>query len=119
INFENGASSYLFITWAGDLEVYDITGNDREHYGILHMITDLGWYITEEETDKGKVIRAKKEDRIKEWPVPAHQHTPYDEVSLSIQEGKPQKYDISPAVSDIRIMEQASKNVTPCIKVQE
>ncbi|MFW5878063.1 MAG: Gfo/Idh/MocA family protein, partial [bacterium] len=29
IDFENGASSWLFITWAADLEVFDISGNDR------------------------------------------------------------------------------------------
>jgi len=28
INFENGASSWLFITWAADLEVYDKTGSE-------------------------------------------------------------------------------------------
>ena len=112
VNFENGACSYLFITWAADLEVYDPTGNDREHYGILHMITNKGWYITEEETDEGPVIRAKKEDRIREWAVDPLPHTSYDEVSLNIQEGMPQKFDISLALNDIRIMEKAFHHIT-------
>ena len=112
VNFENGACSYLFITWAADLEVYDPTGNDREHYGILHMITDRGWYITEEENDSGPVIRAKKEDQVKEWVVNPLPHTPYDDVSISIQEGKALKYDISLALNDIRIMDKAFHNIT-------
>ena len=112
VNFENGACSYLFITWAADLEVFDPTGNDREHYGILHMITDQGWYITEEETDKGNVIRAKKEDQVREWVVDPLPNTPYDEVSLSIQEGKPQHHDINLALNDIKIMEKAFQNIT-------
>ncbi|MBL7112333.1 MAG: Gfo/Idh/MocA family oxidoreductase [Bacteroidales bacterium] len=112
VNFENGASSYLFITWAADLEVFDPTGNDREHYGILHMITDQGWYITEEETDTGNVIRAKKEAQVKEWIVDPLPYTPYDDVSISIQEGKPQKHDISLALNDIKLLEIASANIS-------
>jgi len=112
VNFENRASSFLFITWAADLEVFDMTGNDREHIGILHMITDKGWYITEEETEKGNVIRAKKEDQVKEWEVEPLPYTSYDEVSISIQDGQPQKYDISLALNDIEIMETAFHNMT-------
>ena len=112
LNFENGASSYLFITWAGDLEVFSLDGNDREHYGLLHMITNQGWYITEEETENGNVIRAKKEAEVKEWKVEPLELTPYDEVSLSIQNGEPQKYDISQALSDIEIMEIAFHHKT-------
>jgi len=110
LNFENGASSYLFITWAADLEVYSLKGNEREHYGLLHMITNRGWYITQEDTDNGSIIRAKKEDKIKEWKIESPEFTPYDEVSLSIQNGESQKYDISMALSDIEIMQVASSS---------
>ena len=113
INFENGSSSWLFITWAADLEVYDKTGNNREHYGILHMITSQGWYITEEQAGPVKVIKAKKENLVKTWEIPSLEHTPYDEVAFNIMEGKPQKFDIVPALSDIRIIDFAVKNVTP------
>ena len=112
LNFENGASSYLFITWAGDLEVFSLDGNEREHYGLIHLITNEGWYITEEETENGNVIRAKKEAEVKEWKIEPLENTPYDEVSLSIQNGEAQKYDISLALSDVEIMEIASNNIT-------
>ena len=113
VNFENGACSYLFITWAGDLEVYSLEGNEREHYGILHMITHKGWYLTEEEREDGKaIIRARKEHEIKEWEVNPLPHTPYDEVSLSIQRKEPQKYDMDTAVQDIKLLELAAGNLT-------
>ena len=118
VNFENGASSYLFITWAGDLEVYSLEGNEREHFGILHMITDQGWYITEEEKEDGTaLIRAKKEREIREYEVAPLEFTAYDEVSLLIQQGKPQKYDIESALLDIQLMHEAAKNITQPLKL--
>ncbi len=117
LDFENGAASYLFITWAADLEVYDPEGNDREHYGILHMITDKGWYVTEEQSEKGHWIRAKKEDRVREWPVNPPEQTPYDEVVRSIRGKEPQKYDISWALEDLRIFQKARNNVEKGVKV--
>ncbi|MGC9344862.1 MAG: Gfo/Idh/MocA family protein [Bacteroidales bacterium] len=107
IDFENGASSWLFITWAADLEVFDPTGNDRVHYGILHMITDKGWYITEEEKDGKPIIKAVKESEVKAWEVEPLEYTRYDNFSVNLQQGKPQDFDYRDALKDMEIMEES------------
>jgi len=119
VNFENGASSYLFITWAADLEVFDPKGNDRVHYGIVQMISNKGWYITMEDDATGPIIKAVKEKEVKTWPVKPLPHSTYDDVAICIQENKPQKFDISLALSDIKLMDFASKNITSGMSVKE
>lgn len=111
IDFKNGASSYLFITWAADLEVFDPTGNDRVHIAPVHMITDKGWYVTEEEIDGKAVIKAVKEKEVKTWPVESPALGKYDEFAVNLQEGKPQPYDVSDAIIDMEIMDKAVKSL--------
>jgi predicted dehydrogenase len=112
LDFENGAAAYLFITWAADLEVFDPTGNDRVHYGIQQLITNKGWYITEEEQDGKPVIRAVKEKEVKTWEVGPLSHTKYDQFSINLQEGKPQAADASDAIIDMQIMDAAVKSLS-------
>jgi len=119
VNFENGASSYLFITWAADLEVFDPKGNDRVHYGIVHMITNKGWYITMEDDSTGPIIKAVKEKEVKTWNVKPLPHSTYDDIALSILEDKSQKFDISLALSDIKLMDFASKNITSPVSAKD
>ncbi len=107
IDFENGASSYLFITWAGDYQVFDPTGNEREHIGPLELITDRGWIITETEENGFSKILAKKENETRSWPVEPLNHTPYDQFILDVMEEKPSLVDIRDAMEDIRIMDAA------------
>jgi predicted dehydrogenase len=111
LDFENGASSYLFITWAADLEVFDPTGNDRVHYGIQQLITNEGWYITEEEKDGRQVIVAVKEKEVKSWYVEPLPLNKYDVFSVHLQEGKLQPADVSDAIIDMQIMDQAVKSL--------
>ena len=40
VDFEQGASAHLFITWAAELAVYDSAKNDREHIDQCFMVTD-------------------------------------------------------------------------------
>ncbi len=103
IDFENGASSWLFITWAADLEVFDISANNRVHHGILHMITDQGWYITEKEIEKRRYIQAEKGAATKIWEVHPLEFTPYDSFSLNLQHGRAQEADYRDAVRDMEI----------------
>ncbi len=112
LDFENGASAFLFITWAADLEVFDPTGNDRVHYGILQLITSTGWYISEEEQDGKPIIRAVKEKEVKTWAVAALPHTKYDVFSLSLQERKPQAADAGDALIDMQVMDAAVKSLS-------
>lgn len=111
LNFGNGASSYLFITWAADLEVYSLQGNEREHYGILHLITDQGWYVKETTVDGQPAIEAKKENQVKTWKVEPLQRTPYDDFALSVMNGTKPDFDISDALTDIRIIDAAVKGL--------
>ena len=110
VTFENGAAAYLFITWAADLEVFSLTGNEREHIGIVHMITDQGWYVTEEEVDGKAVIRAKKEDVVKTWDVEALPCTKYDDVVITMEEGGLQNSNLQMAVDDIRTLLNAASS---------
>ena len=112
INFENGASSHLFITWAGDLEVFDPLGNDRVHYGILHQITDEGWYITEEEIDGKPSIKAVKEKEVKTWEVKPLMYTRYDQFCVDLLEERKPRLDITEALEDIEIWEHCKQNIT-------
>lgn len=108
IDFENGASSWLFITWAADLEVFDASGNDRVHHGILHMITDQGWYITEEEIEERRYIQAEKDGATKVWEVKPLEFTRYDSFSVNLQEGRAQEADYRDAVKDMEIWERGA-----------
>lgn len=111
LDFENGSASYLFITWAADLEVFDPKGNDRVHYGIQQLITSEGWYITEEEEDGKPLIKAVKEKEIKSWTVDPLPYTKYDLFSINLQEGLAQPSDASDAIIDMQIMDAAVKSL--------
>ncbi len=111
LDFENGAASYLFITWAADLEVFDPTGNDRVHHGIQQLITSEGWFITEKEQDGKPVIKAVKEKEVKTWEVDPLSHTKYDLFSINLQEGKSQDSDASDAIIDMQIMDADVKSL--------
>lgn len=111
IDFKKGASAYLFITWAAELEVFDPGGNDREHIGILHLITDKGWYVTEEELEGKTIIKAVKGKQVKTWHVFEPELNKYDEFAVNLQEKKPQSYDVSDALVDMKIMEEAMNPV--------
>ena len=112
LDFENGAVSYLFITWAADLEVFDPTGNDRVHYGIQQLITRDGWYITEEQQDDRPFIMAVKEKEVKTWDVDPLIHTKYDLFSIHLQQGLAQPADASDALIDMQIMDKAVKSLS-------
>jgi predicted dehydrogenase len=111
VDFKKGAAAYLFITWAADLEVYSLTGNEREHIGISHMITDRGWYVTEVEENGKLRIRAKKEDVVREWEILPLPHTPFDDFVLSMEAGAPQNSSLEMAVRDIEILDRAMKQI--------
>jgi len=107
VYFENGSSSYLFISWAADLEVFSLDGNEREHYGIQHLITNQGWYVKDVEIDGQVYIQARKEKVLKKWKVEALANTHYDDVALAIEGSAPMKYDIKDAIIDIDILHHA------------
>lgn len=107
VDFENGASSFLFITWAANLEIFDPMANEREHIGINHMITDQGWFVTLHEDEDQPVIRAKKNKDMKEWKINPLPMTPYDDFVDRIEKGIPQNHSIEMALEDMRIMDMA------------
>lgn len=112
VNFEDNKAAHLFITWAGDYDVYDKTGNDREHIGPLYMITDKGWVVDEVETDTEHYIEARKNGNKKRWDITPLPCTPYDTFAKSVAEDKTPEFDISDAVTDIQIIHQAMQNQT-------
>jgi predicted dehydrogenase len=110
VSFENGASTQLFITWAADLEVFSLEGNEREHYGISHYITDKGWYVKEVCEDNKCFIQAKKEHEVKTWAVENLPLTPYDSFSIAVQTDADVEPGIDMAWEDIHIMDAARMN---------
>lgn len=104
VDFEGGASAHLFITWAGALEIYDATKNDREHIDIFYMITDQGWYVTVEDD----TVRAAREGEVKSWQVERLGATPYDRFVEALEAGAEQPWDLLDAWKDIAILEQAA-----------
>jgi predicted dehydrogenase len=113
LDFQDGGSAHLFVTWAADLEVFSTEGNDREHIDIHYMVTDQGWRLTESETDGKCVITASKEGKKKQWPVEPLPQTPYDEFAETVETGKPLASDIPTirqAVEDIKIIRDAEQN---------
>lgn len=105
LDFADGASAYLWITWAGDYEVYDATKNDREHIDYLTMITDQGWVLR---SGKGKVT-ASKDDRKLEWPIESPAMSPFDQFADCVETGAPLPWDLKDAWKDIAIMDAAMK----------
>lgn len=105
VEFENGASSFLFITWAADLEIFNPGANEREHIGLNHMITSQGWFVTIHEDEDRPVIRAKKNKETKEWPIKPLLLTPYDDFVDRVEKGLPQNHSIEMAMEDMRIMQ--------------
>jgi len=109
LNFTGNGCARLFITWAADLEIYDPSGNDREHYGIAHYITDKGWYVKEINKDGVPYIHAHKNKEVKEWKVEPLPCTPYDQFIIDLEAGKKPEPDIKMAMEDIIILEEAAK----------
>lgn len=110
VDFDNGASSVLFITWAADLEVFDQDGNDRVHYGIQHLITSKGWYVTEETINNKPVIKAVKEKEVKIWEVEDLPYTRYDNFAVQVQNGEVLDSNVADALIDMEIMDKSLKN---------
>ena len=110
LNFKDDGVAYLFITWAGDLEVFSLDGNEREHLDYLHMITDQGWYVVEKEENNVQYVVAKKESEVKQWKVEPLPVTPYDQFVINIEKNQPQPFDIRDALKDIIILETGVKN---------
>ncbi len=107
VKFANGAGANLFITWAANLDVYDKTGNVREHYAFPHMITTQGWYVEEIEKEDQPYIKAHKDQKVKEWKVDELPMTHYDEVVYNIENNLPQNSSIDMALTDIEILAEA------------
>jgi predicted dehydrogenase len=110
LDFADGGTALLFITWAADLAVYSTEGNDREHVEVLYMITDQGWRLTEEERDEGHAIVASREGEERVFipkPLPA---TFYDRFAEAVETGGPLPRDVTDmrmAYEDVKLLRDA------------
>jgi myo-inositol 2-dehydrogenase/D-chiro-inositol 1-dehydrogenase len=105
LDFAEGGGAYLWITWAGDYEVYDPTKNEREHLDYLTMVTDRGWVIRPD----GKQIVCTKDDEKKVYPV-EKQPLPWDVFVDCVETGAPLPWSLEDAWKDIALMDAAMKN---------
>ena len=98
VDFEQGASAHLFITWAAELAVYDSAKNDREHIDQCFMVTDQGWLFRNEIREGKAVITATRNGLEKDFPVIPFEETFFDRYAKEIK-----NRDILPAdLPDIR-----------------
>ncbi len=119
VDFTGNATAYLFITWAADLAVYSIEGNDREHIDIMYMISDHGWRITEENRDGKNALVASKDGQEKVFPVESNAAPVYQRFVEAIENEADIPSDmasVQEAAEDIDIISKTSRR--PGIKVQ-
>jgi len=94
LDFEGGATAHLFITWAADLNVMSTAGNDREHIGILCLVTNEGWRITKEFRDGIPCIKASRAGK-EEWiPAGSLGGSGYDRFTQAILDGAANPSDL-------------------------
>ncbi len=105
INFDNGASAHIFITWTNNVDMYN--GYGAEVMGASYMITKKGWYITIERTNGNKKIKAYKDKQLKEWVIDTPVYTALDTFLKDIGRGKVSKYNIDRAMENLDIIRQA------------
>ena len=111
VDFEGGASAYLFITWAGDLKVFSNEGNDREHVDYTTIISDQGWNISFGKGDSGRMIKACKDDEERTFPIPPASGTPFDRFIAAVESGSEIPWDIIDAWKDIKLLDVATRHV--------
>jgi predicted dehydrogenase len=83
LDFTDGGSAHLFITWAADLATYKTEGNDREHIDIFYLVTDQGWRVTVE----GNEIHASRRGESKRWQLRQPSQTIYDAFAQAVRGG--------------------------------
>ena len=118
LDFEGGASAYLWITWAGDYAVGDPTRNDREHHDHLRIITDQGWVLEMDTSVRPHVIRGRKNELRREWPLLTLPGTPYDDFAEALNRGVPVPWSLEDAWWDIWILDQARTHVGSPIQLK-
>ena len=107
LDFAGNSSAHLFITWAADLRVDDLSGNYREHVDIWYAITDQGWRISDQVIDGQPRLAFTREGKVETFPLDAISQTPYDALAT----GQPDAAgcyghlaSVAEALEDIRII---------------
>ncbi len=106
-DFEAGGAAYLFITWAADLEVFNNTGNNRDHIDLFYMVSDQGWHLTKMVQDKCPGIFAKRNGEERFFAFPPLAATAYDRFIEAVESGAPNPGDVpdlAHAAFDIRLV---------------
>jgi len=108
LDFTNGGSAHLFITWAADLATFTTSGNDREHIDIWYMITDEGWRLTVSGTE----LLGSRRGEMRRWPLRAMATTIYDDVARAVRGGEwPRDLPtLDEAATDIGLIRAGSRN---------
>jgi len=83
LDFTDGGSAHLFITWAGDLATFTTAGNDREHIDIWYMITDAGWRLSV----AGTQLLGSRRGETRRWPLQPLATTIYDALAHAMRGG--------------------------------
>ncbi len=106
INFDNGASAHIFITWTNDVDMYNGYGN--EMMGSSYMITQSGWYVTVEKHNGSKTIKAYKQNNTKEWTINEPLYSSLDTFIYQLNQKENMRYDINRALENMKVIHRAS-----------
>jgi predicted dehydrogenase len=120
VDFQDGGTALLFITWAADMGLYASDMNDREHINVFYMITDEGWRVVTEQHDGRLVIAAHRGMETRRWLPVAILRTPQDRLIDTIKQGGELPSDmasISMAADDIRLLRLSEEQLSVPIDV--
>jgi predicted dehydrogenase len=120
LDFQDGGSALLFITWAADMGLYAQDMNDREHIDMFYMITDQGWRVVLEKHDGRPVIAAHRGLDTKRWLPAPIKRTQFDRFIDAIKSGSSLPGDLASiemAADDIRLLRAAENQIAVPMEV--
>lgn len=120
LDFQDGGTALLLITWAADMGLYAQDINDREHIDVFYMITDQGWRVVLEQHDGRLVIAAHRGLDTKRWLPSPIKRTHFDRLIDAIKSEGSLPSDlvsIQMAADDMRLLRKAEKHLSVTLDV--
>lgn len=94
LDFAAGGAAHLFITWAADLAVYSLDGNDREHHDHTFMVTDRGWHLRRTRHHDRDALEATRHGETRLLPLRRAGFNPYDAFAATVRGETPLATDL-------------------------
>lgn len=112
LDFADGATAHLSITWAADLAIYDVKANDRERIDVNFVVTSDRWLLRFEAREGRPMVNATRDGQVRLFPVTAPGQTLYDRWADDIEAGRPVETGSQEALRDIELALHATAHPT-------